>query len=242
MTEAEWLKCTRPGAMLRFVRGKSTDRKLRLFACACCRRVWDLLSTEENRHAIEVAERFADGLASDDELATAEQNTTRPAKDAAARHISNFPGAAGKAAARMLGSRAYSRIYAAYAGQATTGAPQQVARELGLSAEAAKDPRDAYIEAQAHEAAIQTDLLRDLIGPLAFRPLRIEQCWLDWNDGTVRRLGRGIYEDRACDRLPLLADALEEAGCTTPEILSHCRRQGIHVRGCWAIDLILGKK
>src|SRR5579884_2430292 len=211
MTEAAWLKCIRPGVMLRFLRGKSTDRKLRLFACACCRSVWDLLSTEENRHAIEVAERFADGLASDDELATAEHKATRPVKDAAAKHISNYPGAAGKAAAALVGSDAYSRVYSAYGEQLRPDAPQQVARELGLSVEAAKDPKEAYIEAQAHEAAIQTGLLRDLIGPLAFRPLQLERCWLTWNDSTIPKLAQGIYDERAFDRMPILADTLEEA-------------------------------
>ncbi len=248
MTEAEWLNCTRPGVMLRFLRGKSTDRKLRLFACACCRRAWDLLSTEENRHAIAVAERFADGLTSDDELATAEHQATRPAKDAAARHIRNFPGAAAKAAARLVGSSAYGRIYAAYAGQATSDAPQQVARELGFSAEAAKDPRDAHIEAEAHEAAIQTDLLRDIFAN-SFRPVAINPAWLAWNDGVVVRLAQAAYKERHLPEgtldnglLAILADALEEAGCTDTDILGHLRGPGPHVRGCWPVDLCLGKE
>jgi hypothetical protein len=235
--------------MLRFLRGKSTNRKLRLFACACCRRVWDSLSTDENRHAVEVAERFADGLASDDELTTAERKATRPARDAAARHhISNFPSAAAKAAARLVGSRAYSRVYAAYAGQATSDAPQQVARELGVSAEAAKDPRDAYIEAEAHEAEIQTDLLRDLFGPLPFHLVTIDRTWLAWNDGVVIRLAQAAYEQRDMPEgtldssvLAILADALEEAGCTAEDILSHLRGPGPHVRGCWPVDLCLDK-
>jgi hypothetical protein len=58
----------------------------------------------------------------------------------------------------------------------------------------------------------------------------------------VVRLAQGIYEDRAFDRLPVLADALEEAGCDNAEILSHCRGPGPHVRGCWAVDLSLGKE
>ncbi len=235
--------------MLRFLRGKSSVRKLRLFACACCRRVWDFLPTEENRHAIEVAERFADGLASDDELATVKHHATRPAKDAAARSISNFPGAAAKAAAKLVGSRAYSRIYAAYSGQATSDAPQQVARELGVSAEAAKDPRDAYIEAQTHEATIQTPLLRDLFGPLPFRLVTIDPTWLAWNDSLVVRLAQAVYEQRNMPegtlddgRLAILADALEEAGCRDTGILGHLRGPGPHVRGCWVVDLLLGKE
>jgi hypothetical protein len=66
--------------------------------------------------------------------------------------------------------------------------------------------------------------------------------WLNWNDGTVVKLAEGIYNDRAFDRLPVLADALEDAGCTEAEILAHCRSGGEHVRGCWVLDLILGKE
>jgi hypothetical protein len=66
--------------------------------------------------------------------------------------------------------------------------------------------------------------------------------WLAWNDGTVVKLAQGIYDDRAFDRLPVLADALEEAGCDDADILDHCRRPGEHVRGCWVVDLLLGKK
>lgn len=65
--------------------------------------------------------------------------------------------------------------------------------------------------------------------------------WLRWNEATVVRLAQSIYDDRAFNRLPILADALEEAGCTNPEMLNHCRGEGPHVRGCWVIDLLLGK-
>jgi hypothetical protein len=64
---------------------------------------------------------------------------------------------------------------------------------------------------------------------------------LVWNDGTVVKLAQGIYDDRAFDRLPVLADALEEAGCDNAEILSHLRGSGPHVRGCWAVDLLTGR-
>ncbi len=116
MTETRWLRCRSPQKMLLFLRNirKASERKLRLLACACCRRVWDLLPTEESRLAVLVAERFADGLASEDELATAGHKAKRPAKDAAARHIRKFPGAAGRAAAALRGSHAYNRMYEAY--------------------------------------------------------------------------------------------------------------------------------
>src|SRR5580765_7907882 len=71
MTGAEWLACDDPEKMLEFLRGKASDRRLRLFACACCRQIWHLLPEEETRNAVEVAERFADGLADAQELAAA---------------------------------------------------------------------------------------------------------------------------------------------------------------------------
>lgn len=65
---------------------------------------------------------------------------------------------------------------------------------------------------------------------------------LAWNDGTVPRMAQSIYEERAFDRMPILADALEEAGCDNEAILQHCRGGGPHVRGCWVLDLLLGKE
>ena len=72
-------------------------------------------------------------------------------------------------------------------------------------------------------------------------PPAVEPAWLAWNGGTVPQLAQAIYEERAFDRLPILADALEEAGCTDAEILRHCREPGEHARGCWPLDRILGR-
>jgi hypothetical protein len=83
--------------------------------------------------------------------------------------------------------------------------------------------------------------LRDLFSPLPFRPISINLVMLSWNDGTVPKIAQAIYDERAFDRMPILADALEEAGCTDAEILNHCRQPGEHVRGCWVVDLLLGK-
>jgi hypothetical protein len=94
-------------------------------------------------------------------------------------------------------------------------------------------------------------LLRDVTGNL-FNPLPPKRgkkkwqeqwrSWLAWNDGTIVKLAQAIYDERAFDRLPVVADALEEASCTNADILAHCRGPGPHVRGCWAVDLILGKE
>ena len=72
-----------------------------------------------------------------------------------------------------------------------------------------------------------------------FRPVTLDSTWLT---SSVRKLGKAGYDDRTFDRLPILADALEEAGCTSSEMLDHFRSGGEHVRGCWALDLILEKQ
>ncbi len=84
-------------------------------------------------------------------------------------------------------------------------------------------------------------MLRDIFGN-PFRPVALDSSLLAWNDGTVRKMALVTYDERAFDRLPLLADALEDAGCSEAEILAHCRGPGPHVRGCWVVDLLLGKK
>jgi len=75
-----------------------------------------------------------------------------------------------------------------------------------------------------------------------FRFVAVDGNWLKWNDATVPHIAQAIYDDRAFDRLPVLADALEEAGCTDAAILDHCRGPVPHVRGCWVVDLLLGKE
>jgi hypothetical protein len=85
------------------------------------------------------------------------------------------------------------------------------------------------------------DLLRELFGN-PFRPVAIDPGVLTWNNGTVPQLAEVIYQENRFSELPILADALEEAGCCCPELLDHCRSTGNHVRGCWAIDLLRGQK
>jgi hypothetical protein len=83
--------------------------------------------------------------------------------------------------------------------------------------------------------------IREIFGN-PFRPVAVNPAWLAWNDGTVRRIAQSIYDKRAFDRMPILADALEEAGCDNEDILNHCRGEEPHVRGCWVVDVVLGKK
>jgi hypothetical protein len=97
--------------------------------------------------------------------------------------------------------------------------------------------------AAAEKAAMDAgdvELVRDIFGN-PFRPVQMNPAWLTWQDGSVVRLAWTAYDTRCFDHLPILADALEEAGCDDEAILRHCREPGQHACGCWAVDLLLGK-
>jgi hypothetical protein len=94
---------------------------------------------------------------------------------------------------------------------------------------------------------MQARLLRCVVDK-PFRPVALDPAWFTWHEGTIPKLARGIYEDRElpsgqldATRLAILADALEDAGCTDQDVLNHCRDVGPHIRGCWVVDLLLGK-
>jgi hypothetical protein len=113
---------------------------------------------------------------------------------------------------------------------------------------AAASPEHPWQEVQAREAASwqeeersQAELLRDIFGNF-FRPVVLDPAWMAWNGGTVKKLAQAIYDDRAFDQLPILADALEEAACKDATILKHLREPGPHCLGCWAVSLVLGKE
>ncbi|QEL17428.1 hypothetical protein [Limnoglobus roseus] len=108
----------------------------------------------------------------------------------------------------------------------------QTSRSISLQ-KPPKGRRDARIG----EGTTQTTFLRDIFGN-PFRPVNFSPAWLT---PTVVSLAEGIYEDRAFDRLPILADALQDAGCEDADVLGHCRGDGVHVRGCWVVDGVLGK-
>ena len=215
MTEAEWLECADPQRMLEFLRGKASDRKLRLLAVACCRRIQRLLSDERSRSALVAAEWFADGLFASHDLLP----YYHAASQAAALLASDTPGfAAARAAADAV------RTYRPH-------------HEVGFC-RAAEACSGAAATAMPKDRPAQCLLLRDIFGnpfrPVAFSP--------EWRTSTAVGIARGMYESRDFSAMPILADALQDAGCDSEDILSHCRGPGPHVRGCWVVDLVLGKE
>jgi hypothetical protein len=253
MTEAKWLACADPAPMLKFVDGKASDRRLRLFACACCRCIWQLLPPGPSREAVRVAEDYADRQAGDRVRQAAEERAevVRAAAPAAYdREVDESTYAESDeviAAGWTLlvaadAASAAKATTAASAADAARGASKKAGEAEAWSVQA--DLWSAGIGRRAGdwpfaEPARQAELARDIFGN-PFRSPALDPAWRVWNGGTVPMLARGIYEERAFDRLPILADALEEAGCTDGGILGHCRGPGPHVRGCWVVDLILG--
>jgi len=226
MTEAEWNACTDPTPMLEFLRGKVSDRKLRLFAVGCCGRIQHLLEDERSRLAVDVAERFADGCAGEDER-------HRAAADAYRARNRDWENDALAAAYYAVGLNSPANHPDAEWGMVVE------ATGCVLSALSQHSLAGATDEARGAEREYQRLLLRDIFGLLPFRPVAIDPALMT---STVTSLAQAIYDDRAFDRLPILADALEEAGCTNADILSHCRGPGPHVLGCWVVDLLLGKE
>jgi hypothetical protein len=219
MTEEEWLTTPHTVEMFRPLYGTASDRKSRLFVVACCHLIWRHFTHERSRNAVLVAERFADGEVSERDLTRVHSM----AMDAIARW-------------RQVTCR--GRVW-------TTFDRDSIAYQRVCFAPVATQSRKPFYLPRSRVFALDPDLdrngphlLRDIFGN-PFRPVTLDPCWLS---ETVVALASGIYAERAFDRLPILADALEEAGCDNADVLNHCRGQGPHVRGCWVVDLLLGKE
>jgi hypothetical protein len=240
MDAAEWLTSTNLRPMLGWLDANrwTTRRKLRLFVCACCRLLWDQIEDARCKAAVEAAERCADGEDRGQELfrlAEEVQSVPRPHPEI------NDP----VAIAHAVAATAYWTEWA-----------------MPRAADCADKLLDLGLDRE--KAAAEPDLLREVFGnppckarwvsaalqarvaalPPERRPpdLLLVRDWLRWQDGTVGNLAGTIYAERRFEDLPILADALEDAGCTRPELLAHLRGPGPHVLGCWALDLLLMKR
>ncbi len=233
MTEAEWLVCTLPDSMLLFLGGRASARQLRLFACACVRRIWHLLSDARSREVVEVTERHVEGRASRLEWLAV--------RDTAVSAASALGADAGRAAALATGlDSAWGAAWCAArdARYAAAGAASLARALAGGSPDQASA---AGVAARASEGREQAALLRCLCGSVS-RPAPVFQpAWLARHDGSVVAVARMIYEERRFDDMPILADILEETGCTDGAVLAHCRSGNKHIRGCWILDVLLGQ-
>jgi hypothetical protein len=230
MTEAEWLACEEPEKMFGQGIGGDSERKWRLFMCACCRRIAPLMPDPRSREAIEVSEAFADGAVTDELLGHARQG----AHDAA---ILWYYGAEGVPASSGLASSIAVDVSSHF--KLTGRMPKQAASAVGSAASENAAPPDAeqlYDWETAAETAEQATLYRDIFGN-PFRPVTFYPAW---RTDTVVSLARQMYEARDFGAMSILADALQDAGCDNVDILGHCRDTSLaHVRGCWCVDLVL---
>lgn len=271
MTEAKWNDCTDPVEMIEFLRGnptsqdtvnwwnsqwrfgeaaKGNDRNFRLFACACCRRIWDRIPEQCNREAVLAVEEFLDGHLPASALEEAVSASSRVEYTEDGRKRSE----PGYWTVKFLGRGFYKMTAAAsallVASQVMFMADEEYGREARREFHSCYYAGDGYFlkpfrwplpvpSSVCVEASAQASILRCIFGPLRFRLVTMD---LARRTHTVVSLARAIYQQRAFDRLPILADALEEAGCANQDILEHCRNPGEHVRGCWAVDVLLGKE
>jgi hypothetical protein len=230
--ESAWHIGSRLFEMPALVDGRISDRKRRLFAIACLQRFAHLLTDPRSRRALEMAERYAEGLASDDERQQAEDIA--------------FEAHAEMREGRLSGGTLVPWTW--------TGEQLMRASALAVScglyyAEDAADyarrslggPGAGWLAEQAEEAT-QCRLLGDIVGPLPAWGLLIDPVWPAANDGAVAMLARVVYQGQTFDDLPILADALEDAGCAEQMILEHLRGRGPHVRGCWVVDRLLARE
>jgi hypothetical protein len=235
VTEAEWLACADPDALLEHLHGCLSDRKLRLFACACCGPAWERVSAACCRTAVAVALRFADGQATAEELKAAhvEAQNGKPlfqdanwaaawtAAPSAVRAASHASSEAAQALARLRCEAAKSNAW---------GAVRSGATEADRAAAWARFEA-ATAEALAEERAWQADLLRELAGN-PFRPVAAPEGI----PAVVMQLAEVVYAGEDCAFA--LHDALEEAG--QAELAEHFLSAD-HPRGCWALDALLGR-
>jgi hypothetical protein len=262
MTEAEWLACNDPQRMLEPLGSRASTRKLWMFACASLRRVWHLLlrQIEDWQPLVELVERYADRQASKRHFRAWSKTLRHPsaethleewrdpfhgargvasyAADRLAESAFRLQGGAAPAAEEVRAAATDAAKYAAVA------AGKQVLLQRGedLPMEEENRVEDESILA---EGKAQAALLRCLFGN-PFRPLTLDPAW---RTPTICSLAQAGYEQRQLPsghldpaRLTVLADALEEAGCTDPATLGHLRGPGSHARGCWVLDLLLGKE
>lgn len=261
MTEAEWEAATDPTPMLEFLRGRMSTRKLRLLNCGIVRSVpfglggetmWELVANRpwfsqktwkyelsSNGDVIQTQELIT--LSLHESVEIVEQAADTPGLEAvlASAAFATFA-ARYEAEGEMLGNEANpgftpASVYYYRLTQCFEGLPQPASEITGWIVPDADEFR-MPISPECNPSICS--LTKDVFSLLPFRPVTIPPSWLTSN---VVALAAGIYDEKAFDRMPILADALQDAGCNNDDVLNHCRGDGPHVRGCWVIDLLLSK-
>jgi hypothetical protein len=243
MTESEWLACDDPTPMLRFLEPTVSDRKLHLYAIASCRRIAPLLPIPASLQGVDVLEQFVEGKATAEEVGRINWDVEGAAftfdyhdrtgateqVESWAREVERMPGPvpadlvgdpklAGRGGIRILTSAAYfvdARVSTSPWERRVRKHPEMLGRDFQSAS-----------------------IVREVFGN-PFRPVAPEPAW---RTSTVVALANQMYESRDFSPMPILADSLQDAGCDNADMLDHCRDpNATHVRGCWGVDLVLGK-
>jgi hypothetical protein len=222
MTPDEWQTCSDPQAMLNWLHSQKrlSDRKARLYAVAVCKRILPRLTDERSRRAVEVVERFADGLADRRDLVAA--------RDEAREARRSF----------IIPEQRNAWHAASAAMDATRDTGSSAAMNAMNAASQALSATHGWDTAGMVERSQQAVLLRDIVHP--FHTASFDAAW---RTAAVLSLAQTIYVERQFDRMPTLAALLEAAGAADAELLSHLKSGGPHAgRGCWGLDVVLGKQ
>jgi hypothetical protein len=242
MTEAEWLSATDTTSMLEFLRGKVSDRKLRLYLCGGIHRIAHLLYDPASIEALGIAERFADGMADNEDMRRANWIAEAPTFGFLFRadFWEQNPDCKMEVLPQLVKMGALS-------GSALTGGEWHVNGTIRRRLLAAAElvyilTYTSYDEGALNRAAVEMSEIEwpgrwlcNCVFGNPFLPVTLNPSWLT---STVLTLASGIYNEKAFDRMPILAHALQDAGCDNNEILNHCRQPGEHVRGCFVVDLV----
>lgn len=222
MTESQWLTGALFDDELLRLMSLSTERKIQLFACGICRQLPHAMSDVRSRAAVDVAERWADHLVEEDQ-----RQQAQVAAQEAWLQAGGVKGDRPSWLATILvaGEVPYNDCYPGRADYVLRGAEWAVAIQF-------------YVTCNLHK---REDCEQAIIRCVFGNPCRPVTADPTWRTTGVLDLARQMYDSRDFAPMPILADALQDAGCDHPEVLAHCRGAGPHVRGCWVVDLVLGK-
>lgn len=232
MTPAEWSVCDNPDAMLAALANNPDPRRWRLFVRALLRELGHLLPDLHSRRSLLALQRADEGDVDLVTLAEARREAV------ASRHLIYSPNFPHGGMNRQMRTRIKGVNQALL--QATLPDPEPQDRAIHVASILRQaDTRDRNWEPRIR--SLCCEILRDIFGN-PYEPLEVSLAWLNGMGREAVRIAQTIYDDRTFDELPILADALEDAGCPSIALSEHCRETGRHGRGCWAIDVLLGRE